>query len=75
MWRNPQTGVVVIEPEFCTACGACQEACPFDVVIFDEHAHVYRKCDLCRHRDGGPLCAEVCPEQAIAVRRLSSGGG
>lgn len=25
------------------------------------------KCDLCRHREAGPACVEVCPTQALRL--------
>ena len=46
----------------------CVYACPFGVPKFDTAGHVMRKCNLCYDRTSlgkGPMCATVCPTQAI----------
>jgi ferredoxin len=46
----------------------CVYACPFGVPKFDTPGHVMRKCNLCYDRTSlgkGPMCATVCPTQAI----------
>jgi Fe-S-cluster-containing hydrogenase component 2 len=59
------TGAWVIDAELCTGCRACEEACPFDMIIFDEDRRLAFKCDLC---GGEPTCAAMCPSGAIEVR-------
>jgi Fe-S-cluster-containing hydrogenase component 2 len=61
------TGVTYIDEDECTGCLACIDACPFDPpgVKSDTEKGIAFKCDLCRGRDGGPVCVEYCPFQAL----------
>jgi Fe-S-cluster-containing dehydrogenase component len=52
----------------CIYCRNCVFACPFGVPKFNVQAHYMRKCNLCYDRTSqgkGPMCATVCPTQAI----------
>lgn len=52
----------------CIYCRNCVFACPFGVPKFNVEAHYMRKCNLCYDRTSqgkGPMCATVCPTQAI----------
>jgi Fe-S-cluster-containing hydrogenase component 2 len=66
MARDDQ-GIVSIIEEDCIACGACQEACPYDAIGFHQARSLYLKCDLCHGREGGPACVEVCPTSALSL--------
>ncbi len=72
--RDAATGSVLIDPNKCVHCTACEMTCPFEVIRFDEDAMgpegkvVAIKCDNCidRLRAGGqPACADVCQNGAI----------
>ncbi|HET7825638.1 MAG TPA: hydrogenase 2 operon protein HybA [Anaeromyxobacter sp.] len=60
-------GVVAYDKGVCVGCRYCQVACPFDVPKFQWHTAVpvIVKCELCRGREKGPACAEVCPRGAV----------
>ncbi len=60
-------GVVAYDKDVCVGCRYCQVACPFDVPKFQWHTAVpvIVKCELCRGREKGPACAEVCPREAV----------
>ena len=58
-------GIVYIVEERCDACGSCQTACPYDAIVFHQERAIYLKCDLCRSRNWGPVCVEVCPTGAL----------
>ena len=53
----------------CIACGNCVVACPFGVPELFVDRAIMMKCDLCYDRTSAgkkPMCATVCPSQAIA---------
>jgi Fe-S-cluster-containing dehydrogenase component len=52
----------------CIHCENCVYACPFGVPKLDKRKEFMRKCNLCYDRtslDKGPMCATVCPTQAL----------
>ena len=56
-------GIVLINPELCTGCMVCFEACPFGVIQLNPETHAAEKCNLCVHRiDAGlePACVHYC---------------
>jgi ferredoxin len=65
-----EDGLVIIDSVKCTGCQACVDACPYDVIYFNESLNVAQKCTGCAHLlDGGewkiPRCADSCPTEAI----------
>ena len=65
-----EDGLVIIDPEKCTGCKACVDACPYKVIYFNESLNIAQKCTGCAHLlDGGewkiPRCADSCPTEAI----------
>lgn len=63
-----EDGIVLVQPELCTGCGDCIEACPLGVMQFDEEESIAHKCDLCVERvDRGmkPACVVACPGHCI----------
>lgn len=73
--RRPD-GLVWIDPETCNGCRLCEEACPYDVIYFNEAENIAQKCTGCAHRvDEGlqPRCAEVCPHDAIVFHDTGAG--
>lgn len=52
----------------CIACNNCVLACPFGVPKMNTRAHLMMKCDMCYDRTSAglkPMCASVCPSQAL----------
>jgi Fe-S-cluster-containing dehydrogenase component len=52
----------------CIACGNCVMACPFGVPELYEDRQIMMKCDMCYDRSSvglKPMCATVCPSQAL----------
>ena len=52
----------------CIACGNCVLACPFGVPEVKEDRGLMMKCDMCYDRSSvgkKPMCATVCPSQAL----------
>jgi Fe-S-cluster-containing dehydrogenase component len=52
----------------CIACGNCVMACPFGVPELYTDKQIMMKCDMCYDRSSvgkKPMCATVCPSQAL----------
>jgi Fe-S-cluster-containing dehydrogenase component len=70
-------GIVLINPDLCTGCKQCIEACPFGIPQLNPETGIAEKCTLCAHRiDKGlePACVLACPTNAIGfgdINRLS----
>lgn len=71
--KKGEDGVVMsaLKPR-CIACENCVLACPFGIPkIFPEYEQMM-KCDMCYDRTSvgkKPMCATVCPSQALAYLR------
>jgi tetrathionate reductase subunit B len=66
--QKREDGIVTLDQETCTLCQACIEACPYDIIVFDEDKNLAEKCNLCVHRiDEGlePFCVLCCEGQAL----------
>ena len=53
----------------CIACNNCVLACPFGVPKMSTKLNLMMKCDMCYDRTSvglKPMCASVCPSQALA---------
>jgi anaerobic dimethyl sulfoxide reductase subunit B (iron-sulfur subunit) len=74
--KRAEDGIVVVDREACIACGACFEACPFDVPQFGED-ETMQKCDMCvgeRSSDTeAPPCVATCPTEALALVKMETG--
>ncbi len=52
----------------CIACNNCVLACPFGVPKMNTQTNLMMKCDMCYDRTSvglKPMCASVCPSQAL----------
>ena len=54
-------GLVLIDPAKCSGCKKCMDACPYDVIYFNDKLKIAQKCTGCA------LCAMMCPDSAIQV--------
>jgi Fe-S-cluster-containing dehydrogenase component len=68
--KKTEDGVVqsALKPR-CVACSNCVLACPFGVPKMKSRLELMMKCDMCYDRTSvgkRPMCATVCPSQALA---------
>ncbi len=59
---DEQLGIVVVHPEDCTGCRACEAVCPYAAIFFDPEKDTALKCDLC---GGTPECVKTCRLHAL----------
>lgn len=64
MYRDPETGAVLSDPDKCVGCLMCVMVCPTGAVLRDKQGKIVSKCDLCISR-GVPACVENCPNEAL----------
>jgi Fe-S-cluster-containing dehydrogenase component len=67
--KRSEDGVVMsARKPRCIACGNCVVACPFGVPELKLERQLMMKCDMCYDRTSvgkKPMCATVCPSQAL----------
>lgn len=68
--KQTEDGVVQssLKPR-CIACSNCVLACPFGIPKMKSRMEQMMKCDMCYDRTSAgkrPMCATVCPSQALA---------
>lgn len=68
VFRDEETGAVLINYELCIGCKLCVKHCPFGGVAIDTTSKV-KKCDLC---DGDPQCVKNCEPQALQYIEAST---
>jgi len=66
---NPHVVNEVVDEELCVRCGACEPACPFDIIRFnDEHYPYITNEDECRVNC--VRCLKVCPGSELDFNKL-----
>lgn len=71
MRKNPETGLVEYDKAQCASCYMCIMACPYGVLKADSLRYKeIMKCNLCTHREKGPMCVEKCPMSAITLKEV-----
>jgi sulfite dehydrogenase (quinone) subunit SoeB len=64
-----EDGLVIIDPELCTACTNCFSVCPNHAIYMNDSLQIAQKCTGCAHLiDAGwtePRCVDACPTGAL----------
>ncbi len=72
--KNPENGLVTIDPDKCVGCRYCEWACPYGALQFDRDSGIMTKCDFCiDYLEVGnpPSCVASCPMRALDFGELS----
>lgn len=70
-FRRRDDGLIILDPDKCTGCGKCVEACPYEAVFLNEELNIAQKCTGCAHLLDGdhpisvPRCMDNCPADVI----------
>ena len=64
---DEETGIMVVDADRCNGCGWCVEACEFGAVTINHGERLVSMCDLCKDREAGPRCVEVCVYEALSL--------
>ncbi|MGY4024637.1 sulfate reduction electron transfer complex DsrMKJOP subunit DsrO [Aeromonas rivuli] len=67
-------GIVVVNNDWCVACGYCVQACPYDARFINHETNTADKCTFCAHRlEAGllPACVESCVGEARIIGDLN----
>ncbi len=62
-YKDPETGLVLVDQEACIGCGYCVDACPYRARYLDKERGVVDKCTGCIHRISTgqqPACVTTC---------------
>ena len=62
---------VIIDHGFCTACGACEAACPIHTIRVKDN-RPYRLHNCSEHLDFCPICYDVCPHSDALLYETAS---
>ncbi|NLT31324.1 MAG: dimethylsulfoxide reductase subunit B [Propionibacterium sp.] len=68
MHKDPETGIVSVDPDVCIGCKYCAMACPYSAPQYNPEKGVMTKCDFCADRIAvgeTPACVAACPSRAL----------
>jgi carbon-monoxide dehydrogenase iron sulfur subunit len=66
IYKDEETGAILVKKEKCVACWSCIMICPFGAITQGEDNKIAVKCDFCRDREI-PACIEACPTKALVI--------
>lgn len=71
IYRDENTGMVMIDYGACIGCNICIQYCPFGALTLDPETEQVIKCDLC---GGDPQCVKYCIDEAVIYPRFDDVG-
>ncbi|MDD4678570.1 MAG: 4Fe-4S dicluster domain-containing protein [Tissierellia bacterium] len=71
IYVDEKTGARCINEKICIGCMSCIRACPLDPprINFDSINKKAKKCDLCKDREEGPACVQMCPTMCLQLKK------
>ncbi len=70
LFREPESGTVVIRESHCIGCWTCTLFCPYGVIYPWPERKIALKCDRCLYMET-PVCVDVCPTRALELVDLA----
>ena len=68
IFKDADTGAILIDSSLCDGCGQCVEVCPYTAIHVEMEQKLAMKCNLCQDRvvsGQAPVCVEACPMRAL----------
>jgi Fe-S-cluster-containing hydrogenase component 2 len=72
IYRDEETGIVKTDPDTCTGCAECVEACPAGCILLDIFQQTPIICDLC---GGDPKCVPMCHAGCLQIATAAHEAG
>jgi carbon-monoxide dehydrogenase iron sulfur subunit len=75
LYRDPNTGAVLLHEDRCVGCYMCIMSCPYGVIRRSKSTKkIVSKCDLCMETESNiPVCVKNCPNEALTYEVLKEG--
>ncbi len=73
IFREEETGAVLVNQNKCIGCKYCTLTCPYDAPKYNQTTKVIEKCNFCYERINDsllPACVEHCPTGALQFKNI-----